>query len=104
MCIRDRGLTVALDTSLTPELRQEGLSREIINKVQNLRKKSGLEVSDRIELSITGPEAIVAAMARIADRISNETLAEGVASDRDLAYKDTFKIEDDEIGIALDRA
>jgi hypothetical protein len=42
-------------------------------------------------------------VARFADRISNETLAEGIASDRDLAYKDTFKIEEDEIGIALDR-
>jgi isoleucyl-tRNA synthetase len=100
----DQGLTVALDTTLTDDLRQEGLAREIINKVQNLRKKSGLEVSDRIELAITGPEAIVAAAARFADRITTETLAEGVASTGDLAYKDTFKIEDVEIGIALDRA
>ena len=49
------GLTVALDTTLTHELRAEGLCREIINKVQNLRKKSGLEVADRIQLVVTGP-------------------------------------------------
>ncbi len=49
-----QGLTVALDTTLTDALRAEGLAREIINKVQNLRKKSGLEVSDRIDLAVSG--------------------------------------------------
>ena len=100
----DQGLTVALDTTLTEELLQEGLAREIINKVQNLRKKSGLEVSDRIELAIIGPESVLVAISRFSGRITAETLALGVASDRDLAYKDTFEIDDNEIGIALDRA
>ncbi len=100
----DQGLTVALDTTLTDDLLQEGLAREIINKVQNLRKKSGLEVSDRIELNISGPVAILAAAQRFSERIAAETLALGVASARDLAYKDTFKIEEHEIGIALERA
>ena len=99
----DQGLTVALDTTLTADLLEEGLAREIINKVQNLRKKSGLEVSDRIELAITGPESVLAAISRFSDRITSETLALGVASERDLAYKDTFEIDDNEIGIALNR-
>ncbi len=98
-----QGLTVALDTTLTEDLRQEGLAREIINKVQNLRKKSGLEVSDRIELAISGPEAVLTAVSRFSERIITETLALDVASDGDLAYKDTFKIDDIEICIALDR-
>ena len=104
MAAGSQGLTVALDTTLTGDLRQEGLAREIINKVQNLRKKSGLEVSDRIELSITGSEAVLEAVEAHRDRITGETLALGVASGRELAYKDSFDIDDHAIGIALDRA
>jgi isoleucyl-tRNA synthetase len=99
-----QGLTVALDTTLTDDLRAEGLCREIINKVQNLRKTSGLEVSDRIELAVTGPESVLAAVARFGDRIASETLAVDIASTRELAYKDTFKLDENEVGIALDRA
>ncbi len=98
------GLTVALDTTLTDELRQEGLCREIINKVQNLRKKSGLEVSDRIKLRIEGPESILAVVSGYGERIASETLAVTVAADGDMPYKDLFEIEDQEISIALDRA
>ena len=99
-----QGLTVALDTTLTGELRREGLAREIINKVQNLRKKSGLEVSDRIDLAITGSEEVLAAVAEHQERITGETLATGVAADGDLAYKDSFDIDDNAIGIALEKA
>ncbi|MCK9995169.1 MAG: isoleucine--tRNA ligase [Candidatus Krumholzibacteria bacterium] len=98
-----QGLTVALDTTLTKDLKQEGLAREIINKVQNLRKKSGLEVSDRINLAINGPEDVLTAVSRFSERISTETLALDVASNVELAYKDTFKIDENEIGISLDR-
>jgi isoleucyl-tRNA synthetase len=98
-----QGLTVALDTTLTDELIREGLAREIINKVQNLRKKSGLEVSDRIDLAITGSEPVLAAVAEHQDRITSETLATGIAADRDLAYKESFDIDDNAIGIALDK-
>jgi isoleucyl-tRNA synthetase len=100
----EQGLTVALDTTLTDDLRAEGLSREIINKVQNLRKKSGLEVSDRIELVITGPGLVQEAIAVHLGRIRGETLAVSVAEAGDLAYKDTFVIEGHEIGIGLKRA
>ena len=98
------GLTVALDTTLTDDLRAEGLCREIINKVQNLRKTSGLAVSDRIELRVGGPDAVMAAVARHAARIMAETLAVTVASTRDLAYKESLKLDENEVDIALDRA
>ena len=95
------GLTVALDTTLTEELLAEGLCREIINKVQNLRKKSGLEVSDRIQLRIDGPEAVRQVAQDFAERIMSDTLAESVDSSADLPYKDAFEIEGSEISIAL---
>ncbi|MCB1181839.1 isoleucine--tRNA ligase [bacterium] len=98
------GLTVALDTTLTGDLLAEGLSRELVNKVQNLRKKSGLEVSDRIRLRIDGPAAVLDTVARFADHIAAETLATGVAAPGEMPYKDTFDIDGQEISIALDRA
>jgi len=67
--------TAALDPTLTPELRREGLARELVNRVQRLRKDSGLEVSDRIRLSIAGePDVLEAADAHRAF-IEGETLA-----------------------------
>ncbi|PID78770.1 hypothetical protein CSB20_13550, partial [bacterium DOLZORAL124_64_63] len=99
-----QGLTLALDTALDDALRAEGLCREIINKVQNLRKKSGLEVSDRIRLAISGNETVLAAVQRHAERIRTETLALSIAADGELPYKDSFRIDENEVGIALDKS
>ena len=99
-----QGLTLALDTALDDALRAEGLCREIINKVQNLRKKSGLEVSDRIELVISGNEAVLAAVKLHAERIQAETLALTIAADGELPYKDSFSIDENEVGIALNKS
>ncbi|MFO7609765.1 MAG: isoleucine--tRNA ligase [Candidatus Krumholzibacteriia bacterium] len=99
-----QGLTVALDTTLSDALRAEGLAREIVSKVQNLRKRSGLEVSDRIRLRIEGPAPVAAAVQAHAAHIAGETLAETVAAAGELAYKEAFIIDGLEISIALDRA
>jgi len=95
------GLTVALDTTLTDELLDEGLCREIINRVQNLRKQSGLEVSDRIRLAVAGPERVERVLARFGERIAAETLATELSPELDLAAKETFRLDDIEIVIAL---
>ena len=68
-------LTVALDMTITEELMQEGLAREIVNRVQNLRKTGGFEVTDRIELIIEKNEKTDAAVEQFNDYICNETLA-----------------------------
>ena len=68
-------LTVALDMTITDELMQEGLAREIVNRVQNLRKTGGFEVTDRIELLIEKNDKINTAVAKYGDYICNETLA-----------------------------
>ncbi len=94
-------LTVALDTTIDDVLRAEGLAREIINKVQNLRKKSGLEVSDRIALVVAGPDAVLSAVGDHADRIKQETLAESLAEEGELPFSDAFRIHDSDITIML---
>jgi len=69
------GLTVALDATISEELKQEGIARELINRVQNLRKDSGLEVTDKIMLSIETTEDIKAAVETNKTYVCNEVLA-----------------------------
>jgi isoleucyl-tRNA synthetase len=73
----DGPLTVALDVTLTEELRQEGLARELVNRLQNLRKDSGLEVQDRISvhLAASAPAELQAAVASFGDYIREEVQA-----------------------------
>ena len=71
----DAGYGVALDPTVTPELRAEGLAREIISRVQRLRKEARLDVSDRIRLALWGDDEVNAAVAMHRDRIAEEVLA-----------------------------
>jgi len=73
----DGPLTVALDVTLTEELRQEGLARELVNRLQNLRKDSGLEVQDRISVHLadSAPAELQAAVAAFGDYIREEVQA-----------------------------
>ena len=69
-------LTVALDIEVTPELRREGLSRELVNRIQNLRKSSGFEVTDRISTVIYSDDASLAdALATFGDYVKAQTLS-----------------------------
>ena len=72
----DGPLTVALDVTLTDELRQEGLARELVNRLQNLRKDSGLEVQDKIRVSLAQtPPELAAAIENFGDYIRTEIQA-----------------------------
>jgi isoleucyl-tRNA synthetase len=71
-------LTVALDIKITEELKSEGIARELINRVQNLRKDSGLEVTDRIVLKVETSEAIRAAIKANMEYVCNEVLANDI--------------------------
>jgi isoleucyl-tRNA synthetase len=69
------GLTVALDTTLTPTLIDEGLAREFVNRVQNMRKDAGFSVTDRIQVRFRTTEKIAAAIQKTSDYIKSEVLA-----------------------------
>jgi isoleucyl-tRNA synthetase len=71
-------LTIALDPALTPALRREGLARELVNRIQRLRKDSGLEVSDRIRVAVAGAEELLEAVRAFEAFIAAETLARQV--------------------------
>ena len=71
-------LTVALDITVTDELRKEGVARELVNRIQNIRKDSGLEVTDKISVEIEAKELVEGAVAEFGDYIGSQTLAASV--------------------------
>ncbi len=71
----DGPYVVALDPTLTDDLRREGLAREVVNRIQRLRKEAGFQVSDRIAIAVTGDEHLLAAIREHAAFIRGETLA-----------------------------
>ncbi len=71
----DGPLTVALDVTLTPELEAEGMARDIVNRIQNIRKDSNFEVTDRIAVQLQSHDALNSAVRHFGDYIKAETLA-----------------------------
>jgi isoleucyl-tRNA synthetase len=70
----NNGVTVALDVTISPELKNEGIARELVNRIQNLRKDSGFEVMDRIEVTIQEDEKLKLAVSQNLEYIKRETL------------------------------
>jgi isoleucyl-tRNA synthetase len=91
-------LTVALDIEVTPELRLEGIARELINRIQNLRKDSGFEVTDKIELTVGRHPDLAEAMEKYGDYICAQTLA-GKLKTADLADMSADQIVEIEPGL-----
>jgi len=77
---REGNILIALNTHITEELEMEGLAREFVNRVQNLRKEAGFEVTDRIIISYDAPEKIRNAIDKLTDYIMSETLAVEIIS------------------------
>ncbi len=99
------GITVVLDTQQSEALRREGLAREIINRVQSLRKNKGLDVSDRIALDLvcSGELAAVAGDAGLAEMIKGETLAVGLVVRAAGEGDESFEIDGEGLAVAVRR-
>lgn len=101
----EKGLSVALDTELTEELVQEGLAREFVNRIQNMRKEADFDVEDRIIIGFDGSEELEEAVSSMKDYIKSETLAEQISSEK-LEVSDFVKrweIGDSESTISIRR-
>ena len=97
------GETLALDLNLTPELKREGLMREVIRHIQNARKAAGLQVDDRIELSlVTDNEELRVAIKDHSDTIASETLATFVELENP-AHTSDVKIEDGSVTVSFEK-
>ncbi len=88
--------TVALDVTIDDDLREEGIARELVNRIQNMRKEIGLEVTDKIELSIQSNEQLDKAISNNLEYICNETLAEKLNMVEE-APSNNFSVEFDDI-------
>ena len=95
-------LTIALDIELTPELIEEGIARELINRLQNLRKSSGLDITDRIDVQIVRNDAINTAVEHCSDYIASQVLANSINLVDSLA--DGTTIEDMNITVKITKA
>lgn len=78
LAVNKGNLTVALDTTITEELKEEGIAREIVNKVQNLRKDSGLEVTDKIQINLLSQKEIDKAVHSHESYIKSQVLAKEI--------------------------
>ena len=74
----DGNVTVALDVTVTPTLRNEGMARELVNRIQNIRKSSDFEITDRVRVSIERTPAVEAALAEYGDYVASQVLADAV--------------------------
>ncbi len=74
----DGNLTVALDVTVTPELRQEGIARDLINRIQNIRKSRDYNITDRIDVVIEPNEFTDEAVANFSDNIAGQVLATSI--------------------------
>ncbi len=90
-------LTVALEVELTDELRNEGMARELINRIQNIRKDSGLEITDHINVVISPDATIEAAVNQFADYIKTQVLADML----NIADNDGSAIDIDELTVKI---
>ena len=97
----DHGMTVVLDTNLTPELIEEGFVREIISKVQTMRKDAGFEVTDHIRLYQQGNDRIKEIMSANADQIRKEILAEELVWDQMEGYTAEWKINGEKVTLGV---
>lgn len=101
--LSDKGITVVLDTNLTPELIEEGNVREIISKIQTMRKDAGFEVLDHIRVYAAGNDALRTVMERNADDIKSKTLCDAFLFDKTCASSKEWSIGDEKLTLGVEK-
>ena len=94
-------LTVALDVTVTEELRHEGIAREFINRIQNIRKESGFNVTDKIRIRIEDHKYVRDAILKHSDYIGSQTLATEIVLDRNINGSRGKEVEIDEVIVKI---
>ncbi len=100
----DRELTVAIDTTLTPELEEEGLVRELKRKLQTMRKAAGFEVTDRIVVSFKAEGKVKDLFEKFGDDIAAAVLADRIEEREPSGYTDSKSIQNEEAVIGVEKA
>jgi isoleucyl-tRNA synthetase len=101
---KEGDLSVAIDIQITPELADEGMARELVHRLQTMRKQAGFDIADYINTYYQGGENLVRVIEKHADYIKQETLSHnitaGIPQD---AYKESYKIAGEEITVGVER-
>ena len=101
--LSDHGYTVVLDTNLTEELLEEGFVREIISKIQTMRKDAGFEVMDHITVYAKDNDKVLAVIAKNEEQIKSEVLADTVVSGETKGFEKSWNINGEKVVLAVER-
>lgn len=99
----DGDLTVALDIDITPDLEAEGIAKELINRIQNMRKSTGLEVTDRIIIHLKGDNNVISAAEQFKDFICTETLGDNILFNVDVEGESIEILEGVDVHLAIQK-
>ena len=99
----DKGITIVMDTNLTPELIEEGFVREIVSKVQTMRKDAGFEVMDKIKVYVSGNDKISELMSRNDEQIKSVVLAEEILAQEAQGFVKEWNINGEDVTIGVER-
>ena len=99
----DHTITVVLDTNLTPELIEEGFVRELVSKIQTMRKEAGFEVMDKIRVYAKDNDKIVDIIKNHGDEIKSEVLAEDIVTGETKGYEKEWNINSEKVTMAVER-
>ncbi len=99
----DQKMTVVLDTNLTEKLIEEGFVREIVSKVQTMRKEAGFEVMDKIRLTLTGSEKLVQIFEKNVESIKSDVLAEETVVGKGIGYVKDWTINGESATISVEK-
>ena len=99
----DKGITVVMDTNLTPELLEEGFIREVISKLQTMRKDAGFEVMDKIHVTVSGNDKISALIDKNAAQITKIVLAEDITEGEAKGFTKEWNINGEQVTLGVER-
>jgi len=101
--VSERGITVAIDTRLTPELIEEGFVREVVSKLQTMRKEAGFEVMDTISVYVTGNETVEQLVSRNWASIGSDVMATALTTGATAGYVKEWNINGETVTLAVEK-
>ena len=99
----DKGITVVMDTKLTPELIEEGFIRELVSKIQTMRKDAGFEVMDRINVYVSGNDKIAALMEKNAEQVKSVVLADNIIAGEAKGFTKDWNINGEDVTLGVEK-
>ena len=101
---QNKGVTVVIDTNMTEELIEEGFVREVVSKIQTMRKEAGFEVLDRIRVTYSGSDVVAAVIERNADTLKTEVLADALTAGEHKGYVKDWSVNGEDVTFSVEKA